>query len=166
MIISNLSTLTRALAFGGVAALSLAAPVFAVPTTVSVSGDSRPSDCGAAKSPAYALELTGSLVGCWAVFVTHYNCQEMNGYALYTEMGREEFEGTLEGAETKFDTQYTFTGFFPSGSCPAPDAAKEIVGGCTHYISGEGLVGVIRFQDVMQGENAPHYFYEGQLSKG
>lgn len=163
---SKIASISRAMALGGAAALASAAPVFAVPTMVSVSGDSKPSDCGAAKSPAYSLELTGSLAGCWAVFVTHYNCQEMNGFALYTELGREEFVGTLDGAETKFDTQYSFTGFFPSGSCPAPDAAKEIAGGCEHYITGDGLVGLIRFEDIMMGEGAPHYFYHGQLSKG
>lgn len=161
-----LAPIARALALSGIAALASAAPVLAVPAAKTVSGDSKPSDCGAAKSPAYSLELSGSLAGCWAVFVTHYNCQEMNGFALYTELGREEFDGKLEGEAITFSTQYTFTGFFPSGSCPAPDAAKEIAGGCIHYITGEGLVGVIRFQDIMLGENAPHYFYEGSLTQG
>lgn len=156
----------KTVALCGIAALAGSAPVFAGPTVVSVSGDSKPSDCGAAKSPAYSLELTGSLAGCWAVFVTHYNCQEMNGFSLYTELGREEFEGKLDGTDIMFDTQYTFTGFFPSGSCPAPDAAKEIAGGCEHHITGEGLVGLVRFEDIMQGENSPHYFYHGQISRG
>ena len=158
--------LGQAIALAGIAALSSAAPVLAVPTAITVSGDSTPSDCGAAKFPAYSLQLTGSLSGCWAVFVTHFNCQEMNGFALYTELGREEFEGTLDGKETRFDTQYSFTGYFPQGSCPEPKAEQEIVGGCIHNITGEGLVGVIRFQDVMQGAGAPHYFYEGQLTQG
>lgn len=162
---SGSARFSQAIALAGIAALASAAPVFAVPKVVSVSGDSKPSECGAAKSPAYSIELTGSLAGCWAVFATHYNCQEMNGFSLYTEIGREEFEGTLDGEGLRFDTQYTFTGYFPAGSCPAPDAAKEIAGGCTHSITGEGLVGVIRFVDVMQGEGAPHFLYQGQLSR-
>jgi hypothetical protein len=111
------------------------------------------------------MDLSGSLTGCWSTFIAHFNCQEMNGFALYTEIGREEFEGKLDGQDAKFNTQYTFTGVFPKGSCPEPAADKEIVGGCIHYISGEGLVGVMRFFDVMYGEGAPHYFYEGALSK-
>jgi hypothetical protein len=132
---------------------------------VTVSGDSVPSECGAAKTADYSTELSGSLTGCWSTFIAHVNCQEMNGYALWTEIGREEFDGTLDGEATKFDTQYTFNGIFPSGSCPEPSPEKEVVGRCIHYISGDKLVGVMRFYDVTFGEHAPHYFYEGTLTK-
>ena len=132
--------------------------------TVTVSGDSKPSECGKAKKADFASELTGSLTGCMATFVGRTNCTEGNGYALYTEFGREEFEGKLDGEATKFDTQYTFNAFFPSGSCPKPVPEKEVIGGCIHYISADNLVGVIRFWDVMYGEGAPHYPYEGTLT--
>lgn len=145
--------------------LAGAGPSFSASTSVTVSGDSKPSDCGSANSATYSTELSGNLTGCWSTFVGHFNCQEMNGFALYTEIGREEFAGTLDGQDIKFDTQYTFSGLFPSGSCPEPAAEKEVVGGCIHYISGDGLVGVIRFYDVMFGDGAPHYFYEGTLAK-
>ncbi len=152
------------------AALMIAGTVTAVPgysadKSLIVSGDSKPSECGTAKKPTFAMELSGSFVGCWSIFVGHSNCQDMNGFVLYTEIGREEFEGKLDGKNTTFDTTYTFTGIFPKGSCPAPAPEKEIVGGCTHYISGKGLVGVVRFYDVMQGKDSPHYFYEGTLSQ-
>lgn len=150
----------------GAVALAAAGPSFAAGTTVRVSGDSKPSDCGAAKKADYALELSGSLAGCWSTFISHYNCQEMNGFSLYTEIGREEFAGKLDGEAVTFDTVYTFTGVFPTGSCPAPAAEKEIVGGCIHYISGDSQVGLMRFYDVMSGESAPHYFYEGSLTRG
>ena len=166
MTTSRLTDLGKAVVLAGIAALASAVPVFAVPSMVLVSGDSKPSDCGAAKKADYAIALTGSLAGCWSAFVTHYNCQEMNGFSLYTELGREEFVGKLDGHAITFDTQYTFTGYFPTGSCPAPSAEKEIAGGCIHYITSEGLVGLIYFVDVMKGENAPHYFYQGQLSRG
>ena len=155
----------KALAVTVAGSLAGAGPSFSAGTTVTVSGDSKPSECGSAKKATYSTELTGSLTGCWATFVSHINCQEMNGFALYTEIGREEFEGKIDGQNGKFDTQYTFTGVFPKGSCPEPAADKEIVGGCIHYISGDGLVGVMRFYDVMYGEGAPHYLYEGTLSK-
>ena len=140
-------------------------PSFLANTSIIVSGDSKPSECGKANSATYSTELTGSLTGCWSTFVSHFNCQEMNGFALYTEIGREAFAGKLDGQDIKFDTHYAFDGLFPSGSCPEPAAEKEVVGGCIHYISGDGLVGVIRFYDVMYGEGAPHYFYEGTLAK-
>ena len=157
--------ITRAIAALIIASsLAAAGPSFATGMTTTVSGDSKPSECGSAKKPSYSLELSGSLEGCWSVFVAHFNCQEMNGFSLYTEIGREEFAGKLDGKNSNFDTQYTFTGIFPTGSCPEPVAEKEVVGGCVHYITGKGLVGVMRFYDVMQGNGAPHYFYEGTLS--
>lgn len=161
-----LSLFNRSVMLAATVALTAAGPGFSASLATGVSGDSRPSTCGAAKKADYAIELTGSLAGCWATFVTHYNCQEMNGFSLYTELGREEFEGQLDAEPITFDTQYTFTGIFPQGSCPAPAAEKEIAGGCVHYITADGLVGVIRFHDVMQGEGAPHYFYEGTLNRG
>jgi len=156
-------TMAVVLTIAGV--LAGASPSFSASTSVAVSGDSKPSDCGSAQSADYSIELSGSLNGCWSAFIAHFNCQEMNGFSLYTEIGREAFEGTLDGQDMKFDTQYTFNGVFPSGSCPEPAADKEIVGGCIHYISGDGLVGVIRFYDVMYGDGAPHFFYEGTLAK-
>lgn len=147
------------------AGLAGAGPSPAAVQAVVVSGDSVPSDCGAASSATYSTELSGSLVGCWATFVSHINCQELNGFAFYTEIGREEFDGKLEGEAVRFDTQYTFNGVFPTGSCPEPASDKEIVGGCIHYISGRNLVGTMRFYDVMFGEKAPHFVYEGTLTK-
>lgn len=155
----------KTLSLAAAIALAAAGPSFSAVTASRVSGDSTPSECGSAKKADYAIELTGSLAGCWSTFVSHYNCEAMNGYSLYTEIGREEFEGKLEGEAVRFDTVYSFTGIFPEGSCPSPAADKEITGGCIHYISGDGLVGTIRFYDVMQGEGAPHYFYEGFLSR-
>lgn len=159
-------TFRNAMLLSGAFAVASVGPGFSGVTMTSVSGDSKPSDCGSAKKADYSIELSGSLAGCWATFVSHYNCQEMNGFSLYTEIGREEFDGKLEGEAIKFDTQYTFTGIYPKGSCPAPAAEKEIVGGCSHHVTADGLIGMIRFYDVMQGEGAPHYFYEGSLSRG
>lgn len=160
--ISKLICRTTILA--GTIALAAAGPSFSASLTISVSGDSKPSDCGAVKKADYAIALSGSLAGCWSTFVSHYNCQEKNGFSFYTEIGREEFAGKLDGEAVTFDTVYMFTGIFPTGSCPAPAADKEITGGCIHYISGQSLVGLMRFYDVMLGEDAPHYFYEGTIT--
>ena len=130
---------------------------------IAVSGDSFPSDCGAAKNADLASDLTGSLTGCLAIFVQHMNCRELNGFAFTTELGREEFEGELDGEPIKFDTQYTFTATWPAGSCPEPTPVEEITGGCVHSISGENVQGLIRFYDVMPvvGKGGTHFFYEG-----
>ena len=92
----------------------------------------------------------------------------LNGFAFSTELGREEFEGKLDGEPIKFDTQYTFWATWPSGSCPKPADEKEITGGCIHYVSGADVGGVIRFYDVMPtvGKGATHFFYEGFLTRG
>ncbi len=162
----NTVSFPRVTALVAAAMLVGANSAWAADTTIRVSGDSVPSDCGAAKSPTMAIELSGNLVGCLAVFVQHFNCNELNGFAFSTELGREEFEGTLDGNPTKFDTMYTFTAVWPQGSCPAPAPETEIAGGCTHYVSGEGLTGVIRFYDVIPtvGKGASNFFYEGHLT--
>ena len=98
------------------AALAGSGPSLAAGQTVLVSGDSVPSECGAAKKADLSTELSGSLTGCWSAFVDHVNCQELNGFAFWTEIGHEEFEGKLDDAATKFDTQYTFNAIFPSGT--------------------------------------------------
>ena len=109
----NFGALFKAVVLTLAGVLAGAGPSFSAGTTVTVSGDSKPSQCGADKKATYSMELSGSLTGCWSTFVAHINCQEMNGFALYTEIGREEFAGKHDGQDIKFDTQYTFTGSSP-----------------------------------------------------
>ena len=162
----NRMTLRGMPIFLAAALLVGANPAAAADTIVRVSGDSVPSDCGAAKSANGGSDLTGSLVGCLAVFVDRGNCGERNGFAFSTELGREEFEGTLDGKPIMFDTSYVFEAIWPAGSCPTPAPESEIVGGCTHYISGEGIQGVIRFWDVIPtvGQGATNFLYDGVLT--
>ncbi len=63
-----------------------------------VSGDSTFSvdGCNNGKG-AGAIELTGDLVGCLTFFPKRFTCQELNGFALYKEWGREKFNGTWKG---------------------------------------------------------------------
>jgi hypothetical protein len=151
----------------GLVVLASASAALADGKTIAVSGDSVLSDCAASKKADYGLELSGSLTGCWGIFVQHLKCRELNGFALTTELGREEFEGKLDGEPIKFDTQYAFTATWPAGSCPEPEPEKEITGGCIHYIAGEDVGGVMRFHDVIPtvGKGATHFFYEGVLTR-
>ena len=135
--------------------------------TIFVSGDSVPSECGKDKKADLSTELKdGNLTGCLAAFVQHVNCREMNGYSFTTELGREEFEGKLDGEPIKFSTIYTFEATWPKGSCPKPDPVQEITGGCDHFISGEKVQGFLRFYDVMPvvGKGGTHFFYQGNLT--
>ena len=165
---SNVTSLRRVTTFFVAAMLASANAALADGKTIAVSGDSTPSDCGAPKKADTGIDLKGNLTGCLAVFVQHLNCRELNGFAFSTELGREEFEGKLEGEPIKFDTQYTFWATWPSGSCPKPADEKEMTGGCIHYVSGADVGGVIRFYDVMPtvGKGATHFFYEGFLTRG
>jgi hypothetical protein len=165
---SNATSLSRMTAFAAAAVLASANAVLADGNTIAVSGDSFPSDCGAAKNADLGSELTGSLTGCLAIFVDHLNCRELNGFAFTTELGHEEFEGKLDGDPIKFNTHYTFTATWPTGSCPEPALEQEITGGCVHHVSGDDVVGTIRFYDVMPivGKGGTHFFYEGSLTRG
>jgi hypothetical protein len=55
----------RTVVLAATAALAVSGPSLAAAQTVTVSGDSVPSECGAATKADYALELSGSLTGCW-----------------------------------------------------------------------------------------------------
>jgi hypothetical protein len=148
------------------AATAATTPTLATDGTITVSGDSVASDCGAAKSPSMAIKLTGNLEGCLAIFTQHFNCRALNGFDFSTELGREEFDGKLDGKALKFDTLYTFDAIWPLGSCPTPAAEKEIAGSCIHHVSGDGVTGVIRFYDIIPtaGKGATNFFYEGTLT--
>lgn len=164
---SHITSLRRVTPVLAAAMLASINPALADGKTIAISGDSVPSDCGAPKQADIAQELTGSLAGCLAVFIRHTNCREVNGFALYTELGREEFEGKLNGKPIKFDTQYTAILTFPTGSCPITDFVPEITGGCIHYVSGEDVGGVFNLYDVVPivGQGATHFFYNGVLTR-
>lgn len=164
---NSLMSLRRVTTFVAAAMLASVNPALADGKTIAVSGDSVPSDCGASRNANSALQMSGNLTGCLAIFVKHLNCRELNGFAFTTELGREEFEGKLNGKPVAFDTQYTFTATWPSGSCPAPAAEKEITGGCIHYISGKDVEGLIRFYDVIPtvGQGPTNFYYEGYLTR-
>jgi hypothetical protein len=163
----SITSLRRVTGFFAAAMLASVNPALADGKTIAISGDSVPSDCAAPNKADLGLELTGSLTGCLAIFIQHTNCREDNGFALYTELGREEFEGKLNGKPIKFDTQYTAIVTFPTGSCPITDFVAEITGGCIHYISGKDVGGVFNLYDVMPivGQGSTHAFYDGVLTR-
>jgi hypothetical protein len=113
-----------------------------------------------------AIKLTGNLEGCLAIFTQHFNCRAMNGFDFSTELGREEFDGKLDGKALKFDTLYAFDAIWQSGSCPTPASEKEIAGSCIHHVSGDGITGMIRFYDIIPtpGKGATNFLYEGTLT--
>ena len=118
-----------------------------------ISGNSTFSDCGVAESD-FALLMTGDLKGCLSIFVRDFTCKEVNGFAHYTERGREAFVGTWRGKHGRFVTNYTVNAAYATGFCESFDFSLELSGSCTHHIHGRSGVfadaeGVFTLFDVI-----------------
>jgi hypothetical protein len=101
-----------------------------------ISGNSVFSDCGAAGSD-FGLLMTGDLEGCLSIYVKGYTCKEVNGFAHYTERGREAFVGTWRGKYGRFATNYTVDAAYAQGFCQSFDFSLELSGSCIHRIHGK-----------------------------
>jgi len=92
-----------------------------------------------------AIDLTGSLNGCWYTYVSK---SQFNPSGTYLEQGTEIFVGCLNGlACGTFETIYTFTGKYVDESF-----SEEIHGRCEHRIVGgtedfAAAKGVLLFKD-------------------
>ena len=92
-----------------------------------------------------AIDLTGSLNGCWYTYVSK---SQFNPSGTYLEQGTEIFVGCLNGlACGTFETIYTFTAKYVDDTF-----AEEIHGRCEHRIVGgtedfAGAKGVLLFKD-------------------
>jgi hypothetical protein len=148
--------------------------------SIRISGNSVYSDCGVTGSD-FALVMTGDLEGCLSIFVQGYTCREVNGFAHYTERGREAFVGNLRGKHGRFTTNYTIDAAYASGFCDSFDYSLELSGSCIHHIHGKTGVfadreGVYTMFDVVTnvtgdpvtGEFAPgsggnNFLYVGRI---
>jgi hypothetical protein len=92
-----------------------------------------------------AIDLTGSLNGCWYTYVS---ASQFNPSGTYLEQGTETFVGCLNGlACGTFETTYTFTGKYVDETF-----SEEIHGRCEHRIVGgtedfTGAKGVLLLKD-------------------
>ena len=92
-----------------------------------------------------AIDLTGSLNGCWYTYVSK---SQFNPSGTYLEQGTEIFVGCLNGlACGTFETIYTFTAKYVDDTF-----AEEIHGRCEHRIVGgtedfAAAKGVLLFKD-------------------
>ena len=92
-----------------------------------------------------AIDLTGSLNGCWYTYVSK---SQFNPSGTYLEQGTETFVGCLNGlACGTFETIYTFTAKYVDATF-----SEEIHGRCEHRIVGgtegfAGAKGVLLFKD-------------------
>jgi hypothetical protein len=105
-----------------------------------------------------AIDLTGSLFGCWYTYVSS---SKFNRSGTYQEKGSEIFVGCLNGTCGTFETTYTFTGKYVDATF-----AEEIHGRCEHRIVGgtgdfAGAKGVILFKDDVVNLK---FDYRGQIS--
>ena len=112
---------------------------------------------------AFALRMTGDLVGCLYVFIDDFECSPSG---TYREEGREFFVGTYNGQSGMFWTTYKFEAKYEGCNNGAPLGA-EIFGRCQHPIvagSGTGVFngvnGQLNIKDDIEAGNFP---YRGQL---
>jgi hypothetical protein len=173
----------RILAAAALATLIMASGNIALATgdgSIRISGNTVYSDCGVTGSD-FALLMTGDLEGCLSIFVQSYTCREVNGFAHYTERGREAFVGNLRGKHGRFTTNYTIDAAYASGFCDSFDYSLELSGSCIHHIHGKTGVfadreGVYTMFDVVTnvtgdpvtGEFAPgsggnNFLYVGRI---
>lgn len=145
------------------------------PSTVEVSGNSRPSDCNGNRG-AGAIFLRGDIRGCLIFFPAEFSCEELNGFDRYRESGRELFIGKLNGERGRFRTTYTLDATYAPGTCAAVEAGgfpfeNQLTGGCDHRVIGktgafEGMRGLITFFDVIPDpgtSGASNFLYAGEL---
>ena len=111
---------------------------------------------------AFALRMTGDLVGCLYVFIDEYECSPSG---TYREEGREYFVGTYNGQSGTFRTTYKFEAKYED--CDGGPLGAEIFGRCQHPIvagSGTGVfggvTGQLNFKDDIEAGNFP---YRGHL---
>jgi hypothetical protein len=132
-----------------------------------VSGDSVYSPCG-----ELAIQMTGDLNGCLEIFPTRYTCEELQGFALYSEWGNEEFSD--DDGVSSFHTKYTLAGIYAQGFCSTFDWSTQLSGGCDHQIfSGQGRFkgsnGSITFSDIIPEpgvSGASNFLYRGYMKQG
>ena len=174
---------TKSLAAGVLLGVIMASVNVALATTggrTAISGNSTYASCGVAGSD-FALLMTGDLEGCLSIFVHSYTCKEMNGFAHYTERGREAFVGTLRGKHGRFSTSYTVDAAYATGFCQSLDYSLELSGSCIHRIHGVSGVfadaeGVFTLFDVIPnvkgdpvtgaftaGSGASNFLYNGHI---
>jgi hypothetical protein len=113
---------------------------------------------------AFALKMTGDLVGCLYVFIDEYECSPSG---TYREKGKEKFVGTYNGQSGTFWTTYKFEAKYEGCSPDGGPLGAEIFGRCQHPItsgSGTGVFGGVTgrldFKDDIEAGNFP---YRGHL---
>jgi hypothetical protein len=105
-----------------------------------------------------AIDLTGSLNGCWYTYVSK---SQFNPSGTYLEQGTEIFVGCLNGTCGTFETTYTFTAKYVDDTF-----AEEIHGRCHHPIvsgtgSFAGVKGLLNFKDDVVNLK---FDYKGHIS--
>jgi len=117
----------------------------------------------ASQGAAYAVRMTGDLVGCLYVFIDDFECSPSG---TYREEGRELFVGTYNGESGTFSTTYKFEAKY-EGCADGSPLGAEIFGRCQHPIvegSGEGVFeGVTGRLDMKDDIEAGNYPYRGHL---
>jgi hypothetical protein len=161
----------RALLFAGLfVALSLVAAPANAANQISGEAQLIPSSAPLSRCPVEsrypdysAIEMTGSLEGCW---YTKILTTKQTPSGVYLESGEELFVGSLNGAEGSFTTTYKFeakldtvTGLEIKGRCQHKIVAGSGTGGFA------GASGRVDFKDIINKETLEliQYDYRGHI---
>jgi hypothetical protein len=113
---------------------------------------------------AYAVRMTGDLVGCVYAFIDDYECSPSG---TYREEGRELFIGTYKGEFGTFWTTYKFEAKYEGCASNGAPLGAEIFGRCQHPIvdgSGTGIFeGVTGRFDMKDNVEEGSFPYRGHL---
>lgn len=124
-----------------------------------------PDECDfESQGAAYAVKMTGDLVGCLYVFIDDFTCSPSG---TYRETGREYFVGAYRGKAGRFWTAYKFESKFEVCAANGSPLGAEIFGRCQHPIvvgSGDGVFkGVTGRMDFKDDIGAGNFPYRGHL---
>lgn len=108
---------------------------------------------------AYALTMTGDLVGCLYTYIDEFECSPSG---TYREIGREYFVGTYNGQAGTFWTNYKFEAKYEGCAANGSYIGVEIKGRCQHPITDgsgtgvfQGVTGRLHMKDDIPAGNYP-----------
>ena len=122
------------------------------------------TECVPEPGSAYAIRMTGDLVGCFYIYIDEFECSPSG---TYREEGRDHFVGTYMGVPGSFWTTYKFESKYEDCDDNIGPLGAEIFGRCQHPLtqgSGTGaFLGATGRLDIKDDIAAGNYPYRGHL---
>lgn len=121
-------------------------------------------ECPPLVGSAYAVRMTGDLVGCFYIFIDEFECSPSG---TYREKGRDYFVGTYKGVPGSFWTTYRFESKYEGCDPSGAPLGAEILGRCQHPLTpgtGTGaFLGATGRLDIKDDIAAGNFPYRGHF---